>query len=170
VPVFSRRESCGHRCGQSISRHLGLFWCQLHRGVRLQLALRGPPLPRLPVDAGRCASVPRGVLGATTLAALSNDCGAACPCDEAPFEETSEHADGEHDDAADPGHDDCAPSDECPDDCPNCHCSMGAALAVMPVSCSSALLTSTSAQVLTPIATPATGTGTAVFRPPRSVV
>ena len=137
--------------------------------VRLQLALRWAAVYLLMVAV--CLG-PAGVLGATPLAAVSKGCSSAsCPCDEHP-EDSSEHADGEQvaaDHEANPGHEDCSPSDECPDDCPDCRCSVGASLAVIPLSLTSALLTSTSVQLLTPIATPAGGAAVAVFRPPRSV-
>ena len=138
-------------------------------GVRLQLALRWAALCLL--MAAVCFG-PAGVLGATTLAAVANDCDASCPCDEAGLADSSEHGDHEADAARETqaAHEDCAPSDECPDDCPNCHCSIGASLAVIPLSVTTAQLTSTSAQLHTPIATPASGARVAVFRPPRSLV
>lgn len=140
--------------------------------IRLQLALRWAAVHLLMLAV--CFG-PAGVFGATLSAAVSEGCGASCPCDEAQFEDSGEHGDGVAADeaAADhqtsPGHEDCTPSDECPDDCPNCQCSMGAALAVIPLSLTSAVLTSTSVRLLTPSATPASGARAAVFRPPRSV-
>ena len=139
------------------------------------------------IDALRVAAVwllvvsvffgPAGLGGSTGFAASSKSCGASCPCDDAAVDDHegdhAEHAEADpcDDDVhADSEHDDGDPcKDECPDDCPNCRCCPGIAMAVLPLPVASSTATCTSSRMLAPIDAPASGACTDVFRPPRSL-
>lgn len=120
---------------------------------------------------------PAGLGGSAAFASASKTCGVSCPCDEAGHDdhgdEHDDHADADpcsDDGAADADHDDGDPcKDECPDDCPNCGCCLGVAMVVLPLPVTSSRATCTSARMLAPIDAPASGAGSGVFRPPRSL-
>lgn len=102
-------------------------------------------------------------------AALATTGEVSCPCDDA----KSDHI-GDHDDPCDEGaggeaHEAGDPcEDECPDGCPDCGCCPGIAMAVLPQPLRSGTASRMPARMLAPIQTPASGTGSCVFRPPRS--
>jgi len=121
---------------------------------------------------------PAGLGGSAAFASANKTCGVSCPCDEAAHDDHADdhddHAEAEacdDDAAADSEHgDDGDPcKDECPDDCPNCGCCLGIAMAVLPLPVTSSRATCTSARVLAPTDAPASGAGSGVFRPPRSL-
>jgi hypothetical protein len=103
-----------------------------------------------------------GPAGLGTASAFgSQACSDSCPCDDS---QGADHEDGCDDEAAD-GHDDGKPPDEgCPEDC---SCNPGVALTMV------ALMMPTTPPsspdlMLAPSDAAAIGTGTVVFRPPRS--
>lgn len=120
---------------------------------------------------------PGGLGGSAAFASANTPCGVSCPCDEAGHddhenEQKDDHADADpcdDDVGADPEHgDDGDPcKDECPDDCPNCGCSLGVAMAVLPLPVISRSVGHSSARMLAPVDVPGSGACTAVFRPPR---
>lgn len=121
---------------------------------------------------------PAGLGGSIAFASPSRTCGVSCPCDD---EVGDPHA-GDHEEhaGADPcddegdadsehqGSDPC--QDDCPDECPNCGCCLGVAMAVLPLSVTSGAVTSASARMFAPVDAPASGACTGVFRPPRSLI
>ena len=116
-------------------------------------------------------------LGGSAFASGAKTCGVSCPCDEAGHDdhadEHDEHAEAEPCDdeaAADSDHNSGEPcKDECPDDCPNCGCCLGIAMAVLPLPVTSSAVGCTSARTIAPVDAPASGACTGVFRPPRSL-
>ncbi len=145
---------------------------------------RGMPGIRTILDVLRVAalwllivSVTVGPVVPSVFASAAKTCGVSCPCDEA----HDDHAGGHDDHAeADPCDDDAAPDSdhddgdpckgECPDDCPNCGCCLGIAMAVLPLPVTSSGATCTSARMHTPIDAPPSGAASGVFRPPRSLI
>lgn len=117
---------------------------------------------------------PAGLGGSIAFASPSRTCGVSCPCDDGD-RHADEHADAAPcDDDADAdsehqGSDPC--QDDCPDDCPNCSCCLGVAMAVLPLlSVTSGAVTSASMRMFAPVDAPAIGACTGVFRPPRSLI
>ena len=122
---------------------------------------------------------PAGLGGSAAFASANKTCGVSCPCDDAGHDDRADEHD-EHDEhyehaeadpcddeaAADSDHDD---GDPCKDDCPNCGCCLGIAMAVLPLQVTSSRSTCTSARMLAPTDAPASGAGSGVFRPPRSL-
>lgn len=113
-----------------------------------------------------------GVLG---FAAPLGGCGTACPCDDGldpvRAETRGESAEVAPDERVDVGSEDrgTAPCrDECPDDCPNCGCALGAAMAVLPVAEASSAVPWALVAMFSPVAAPASGAPYGVFRPPRA--
>jgi hypothetical protein len=118
---------------------------------------------------------PAGLGGSSAFAFASKTCSASCPCDEALQDD---HIDNEHSDApglctdedqAD-GHEDSSPCEhECPDNCPNCSCGLGVAMAVIPLTMPSTSLPSTAVRMLAPPDAPGSRARSGVFRPPRTL-
>lgn len=116
------------------------------------------------------ASVLFGAWGfgpSTALAAESNACEVACPCD-GTLDDGHPEPDGhaERDDAPHDG--DC--EDDCKDDCPDCSCRpvVTMAIAALTIRLDSPL--STIDRTLAPPDAPTVGAFSGVFRPPRSLV
>jgi hypothetical protein len=103
-----------------------------------------------------CVLVGPAVLGGSVASATSAEaCGPACPCD-----------DGDVDDA---GRDEGGPcQDNCPDDCPNCACGVGVAMALLPLPVLSRAMSRASTRMIAPVDAPTKSTGGGVFRPPRA--
>lgn len=121
---------------------------------------------------------PAGLGGAEALANTLQPCGISCPCDETASADHPEDHDGcdcngeigstPPSEGVD-DHDHGAPcQDDCSDDCPNCGCCLGVALAVLPVPMTSTIAPSKSlARMNAPADAPGNGARTGVFRPPR---
>lgn len=109
-------------------------------------------------------------------ASSASTCGMSCPCHEAMHDDRIEDhaahsvdASSGADEGEAGGHEDEAPGDDkCPDNCPNCICCLGVAMAVIPLAIPSTLRSSASICISAPPETPANGACTGVFRPPRS--
>ncbi len=121
---------------------------------------------------------PAGLGGSAAFASANETCGVSCPCDAAAPEDDAgdpaDHAEADPsgDEAAadsERGDEDTPCKDECPDDCPHCGCCPGIAMAVLPLPVTSSRATCTSARMLAPLDAPASGAGSGVFRPPRSL-
>lgn len=111
-------------------------------------------------------------LGASSGLAAASSCGSSCPCDEALHDSHIEHDDGASCSGEDEqgNHDESAPcEDQCPDDCPNCGCRVGVAMAVLPYAVPSHVALCSSALVLAPVDIPASVARTGIFRPPRAL-
>lgn len=115
------------------------------------------------------------VLGSSGASALGDPCVGTCPCEEGSDAEqdaapTHDPSDGHESRALDhdPGSDE-GPQDEdsCPDDCPDCRCAVGIALAIVPSLSIPAFFESSSSVESSTMAMPPAGLRVDVFRPPR---
>lgn len=151
------------------------------------------PTARDIIDGARAAALwllvglvflgPAGLGGSAGFAATASACGSSCPCDAAPEEHADSHSSdhgGERDEHAacersGADGDTCAEHgddepcrDQCPEDCPNCGCCLGVAMAVLTLPATSSSTACTRAPTLTSGHALTNGAHTDIFRPPRA--
>lgn len=106
---------------------------------------------------------PAGLAGSASFA-RSLECG-ACPCDEETADQDEDECSG---DSA--THQEHSSDDECPPECPDCHCYIHAAQAVLAASTRlTAAVQPSDTRTSMAAAPPGSGVLDGVFRPPRSL-
>ncbi len=120
---------------------------------------------------------PAGPGDPAAFASTSKACDVLCPCAKTEHDnpagkyeghvEADPCDDGNETDSGNEEGDPCR--DKCPDDCPNCSCCLGVAVAVLPLSETSSAGSCISARAHAILEEPPSGVRAGIFRPPRSL-